>query len=850
MQMSGWLLKIVRWENITFVRMEARRNRHNSPICLVMLWTILIASLVIMCSGSIQKQVLLPGFSAAQMDYIDNNGIFLVSNGSVFGFGFITSSVSDNTFYLLAVVHQATSTTVWSANVNSLVSHSDKFVFDKDGNAYLQSGGSKVWSANISGKGTATSMQLLDSGNLVVLGEDASSPLWQSFSHPTNTLLSGQNFIDGMTLMSQSTNTQNMNYTLQIKSGNMMLYAGFDTPQPYWSAQQDSRVIVNTNGNNIYSANLSSSSWSFYDQSGSLLSQLVIAQQGNPNATLSAVLGSDGLIAFYTLQSGNGNARNPLPITVPADPCDMPARCNPYTICSSGASCQCPSALGSFANCSPGVVSACNSKEDFQLAQLDSGVGYVGTNFSPPVAKTNLMGCKNACMGNCSCIAAFFDQPSGNCFLFDQIGSLQKKGGSSTRFASFIKVSSGNSGKGASDSGSARRNIIIVVIILGTFAIIGVLVYIGFWIYRRKRHPPPSHDDEVGSSEDDGFLQTISGAPMRFTYRELQDATSNFSNKLGQGGFGSVYLGTLPDGSRIAVKKLEGIGQGKKEFRAEVTIIGSIHHIHLVKLRGFCAEGSHRLLAYEYMANGSLDRWIFHTKEDAPLLDWDTRFNIALGTAKGLAYLHQDCDSKIIHCDIKPENVLLDDNFLAKVSDFGLAKLMTREQSHVFTTLRGTRGYLAPEWLTNYAISEKSDVYSYGMVLLEIIGGRKSYNPAEISEKAHFPSFAFKKLGEGDLQDIFDCKLKYNDKDGRVETAIKVALWCIQDDFCQRPSMSKVVQMLEGVCEVAQPPVSSQIGYRLYANAFKSSSEEGTSSGMSDYNSDALLSAVRLSGPR
>nr|ACR15163.1 B-lectin receptor kinase [Oryza sativa Indica Group] len=845
MQMCGWLLKVVRWENLNCVHMEAHGNRRSSPTYLVMLWMISVASLLITCRGSIQKQVLFPGFTAAQMDYIDNDGIFLLSNGSVFGFGFVTSNVSDNTFYILAVVHMATTTTVWSANPNSPVTHSDDFFFDKDGNAFLQSGGgSNVWAANISGKGTATSMQLLDSGNLVVLGKDASSPLWQSFSHPTDTLLSGQNFIEGMTLMSKSNTVQNMTYTLQIKSGNMMLYAGFETPQPYWSAQQDSRIIVNKNGDSIYSANLSSASWSFYDQSGSLLSQLVIAQE-NANATLSAVLGSDGLIAFYMLQGGNGKSK--FSITVPADSCDMPAYCSPYTICSSGTGCQCPSALGSFANCNPGVTSACKSNEEFPLVQLDSGVGYVGTNFFPPAAKTNLTGCKSACTGNCSCVAVFFDQSSGNCFLFNQIGSLQHKGGNTTRFASFIKVSS--RGKGGSDSGSGKHNTIIIVIILGTLAIIGVLIYIGFWIYKRKRHPPPSQDD-AGSSEDDGFLQTISGAPVRFTYRELQDATSNFCNKLGQGGFGSVYLGTLPDGSRIAVKKLEGIGQGKKEFRSEVTIIGSIHHIHLVKLRGFCTEGPHRLLAYEYMANGSLDKWIFHSKEDDHLLDWDTRFNIALGTAKGLAYLHQDCDSKIVHCDIKPENVLLDDNFIAKVSDFGLAKLMTREQSHVFTTLRGTHGYLAPEWLTNYAISEKSDVYSYGMVLLEIIGGRKSYDPSEISEKAHFPSFAFKKLEEGDLQDIFDAKLKYNDKDGRVETAIKVALWCIQDDFYQRPSMSKVVQMLEGVCEVLQPPVSSQIGYRLYANAFKSSSEEGTSSGMSDYNSDALLSAVRLSGPR
>jgi hypothetical protein len=823
---------------------EACCNHHLHRKYAIMLWMLTIANLSTMCSSSTQKQLLLPGFSSSQMEYIDNNGIFLLSNGSTFGFGFVSSSASNSISYLLAVVHLASTSVVWSANVNSPVSHSDNFVFDKDGNAYLQSGGSTLWTANTSTKG-ATSMQLLDSGNLVVLGKDSSSPLWQSFNHPTDTLLSGQTFIDGMTLVSHS-NTQNMTYTLQIKSGDMMLYADLQTAQPYWSALQDNRMIVNKNGNNIYSANLTSRSWSFYDQSGSLLSQLVIAQQGDDgNTTLAAVLGNDGMITFYTLQSGN--AKRTLPITVPQDSCDLPARCEPYSICNSGTGCQCPSALSSYANCNPGIISPCKSKDKFQLAQLENGVGYVGTSFTSPVSKTNLTGCKDACVGNCSCVAVFFEQTSGNCFLFNQIGSLQQKDGGTSGFASFIKVSSGNHGSG--QGGSDKHTIIIVVILVGTLVVIGVLVYIGFCIYRRRRQHPPSQD-EAGSSDDDGFLHTISGAPVRFTYKELQEATNNFSNKLGQGGFGSVYLGTLPDGSRIAVKKLEGIGQGKKEFRSEVTIIGSIHHIHLVKLRGFCAEGTYRLLAYEYMAKGSLDRWIFRNNSDSSLLDWDTRFNIALETAKGLAYLHQDCESKIIHCDIKPENVLLDENFLAKVSDFGLAKLMTREQSHVFTTLRGTRGYLAPEWITNYAISEKSDVYSYGIVLLEIISGRKSFDPVEVSEKAHFPSYAFKKLEEGELHDILDAKLKCNDKDERLEIAIKVSLWCIQDDFYQRPSMSKVVQMLEGVCDVPQPPISSQIGSRLYANAFKSSSEEGTSSGMSDYNSDALLSAVRLSGPR
>ena len=333
--------------------------------------------------------------------------------------------------------------------------------------------------------------------------------------------------------------------------------------------------------------------------------------------------------------------------------------------------------------------------------------------------------------------------------------------------------------------------------------------------------------------------------PVRFSYSDLHKATNNFSIKLGQGGFGSVYLGVLSDGTLLAVKQLEAIGQGMEEFRAEFGLIGSIHHVHLVQLKGFCAEGHYRLLVYEYMGKGSLDRWIFQNNEGIPLLDWNTRFNIAVGIAKGLAYLHEECEVKIVHCDIKPENVLLDDNFAAKVSDFGLAKLMDREQSLVCTQLRGTRGYLAPEWIFEYAISEKSDVYSYGMLLLEIIAGRKNYDPRQSSDKAYLPTYAFKMREEENLKEILDPKLETDEEDERVVTAIKVALWCIQEDMHLRPPMTKVVQMLEGHCVVPQPPTSSKL------DSQSSFSKTSTStSRMMDYYSDGHLSTVQLSGPR
>ena len=559
------------------------------------------------------------------------------------------------------------------------------------------------------------------------------------------------------------------------------------------------------------------------------------------------MLGSDGFISFFNLHATGSSSTT----KIPEDPCGTPEACQPYFVCSGPSGdtkCQCPSALSSGA-CKTGITSPCSQgKDSVDLVDAGTGLNYFALGYVSPSSKTDLSGCEASCLSNCSCMAMFYDNSTRNCFQFDQIGSFQNSKQQSGLVA-FVKMSSNENDVG--DGGGKKGFPYVVIIAVSTVLVIFGLLFASFRYYKKKKKRPESPD---GTSDEDNFLESLTGMPTRFTYNDLRTATNNFAVKLGQGGFGSVYRGTLPDGTQLAVKKLEGIGQGKKEFRAEVGIIGSIHHFHLVRLKGFCAEGSYRLLAYEYMANGSLEKWIFKRNREEPLLDWGTRFNIAVGTAKGLAYLHEDCDAKIVHCDIKPENVLLDDNFLAKVSDFGLAKLMTREQSHVFTTLRGTRGYLAPEWITNYAISEKSDVYSYGMLLLEIIGGRKNFDPEASSEKSYLPSYAFKMLDEGKLRDILDSQLTIEEEYERVYTAIKVALWCIQEDMHLRPSMTKVVQMLEGLSPVPKPPMSSPLGSRLYSSFFKSMtmSGEGTSSASapSDYNSDAYLSAVRLSGPR
>ncbi|XP_059076875.1 G-type lectin S-receptor-like serine/threonine-protein kinase At2g19130 [Cryptomeria japonica] len=268
-------------------------------------------------------------------------------------------------------------------------------------------------------------------------------------------------------------------------------------------------------------------------------------------------------------------------------------------------------------------------------------------------------------------------------------------------------------------------------------------------MWQKSRLPPPV-DTPVDSP--DCFLRM-------FIYTELKIATRNFRSKLGSGGFGSVFKGSLPDGTLMAVNKLEGSRQLDKQFRAEISSLGNIQHANLIRLRGFCAEGSKRLLVYDYMPNGFLNSLLFasNSKRKRKVLDWTTRFQIALGTARGLVHLHEECRDRIIHGDVKPENILLDGNFSPKLADFWLAKLVGRDFSRVLTTTRGTRGYLAPEWISRLPISPKADVYSFGMTLLEIISGRRSVDlDTEDSSKYYFPAWAATQIYQGKTISIVD----------------------------------------------------------------------------------------------
>ncbi|KAI3433118.1 Protein kinase domain-containing protein, partial [Psidium guajava] len=302
-----------------------------------------------------------------------------------------------------------------------------------------------------------------------------------------------------------------------------------------------------------------------------------------------------------------------------------------------------------------------------------------------------------------------------------------------------------------------------------------------------------------GGGPDSGV---ISSSKSFFTYEELMEITNGFSrqNIIGEGGFGCVYKGWLPDGKVVAVKQLKaGSGQGDREFRAEVEIISRVHHRHLVSLVGYSIAENQRLLIYEFVPNQTLEHHL-HGK-GLPALEWTKRVKIALGSAKGLAYLHEDCHPKIIHRDIKSANILLDDAFEAQVADFGLAKLTNDANTHVSTRVMGTFGYLAPEYASSGKLTDRSDVFSFGVVLLELITGRRPVDATQPLGDESLVEWArpllIQALETGDLSEVVDPRLEKCYVEGEMFRMIEAAAACIRHSAAKRPRMVQVVRALD-----------------------------------------------------
>eukprot|EP00262_Sarcandra_glabra_P018653 TRINITY_DN6778_c0_g1_i1.p1 TRINITY_DN6778_c0_g1~~TRINITY_DN6778_c0_g1_i1.p1 ORF type:complete len:675 (+),score=60.83 TRINITY_DN6778_c0_g1_i1:89-2113(+) len=377
-------------------------------------------------------------------------------------------------------------------------------------------------------------------------------------------------------------------------------------------------------------------------------------------------------------------------------------------------------------------------------------------------------------------------------------------------------------GKGGGSGGSKR---LIIALSASASAIALLLVtLVGVFVYRRKLKT---------EQHSESFNDLISDmSPTRYSYSQIKKFTNNFATKIGEGGFGSVYKGMIKESDGevpVAIKLLKESKQNEKQFMNEVATVGRIHHNNLVRMLGYCVHGKKRALVYEFIEKGSLDRYIYVTKKegiedeqrdggDFKILSPKQRHVIALETARGILYLHQGCRSRILHCDIKPHNVLLDSNLSVKVADFGLAKLIDKDHSNISVSASGgTPGYAAPEmWSKSYGpVTEKSDVYSYGMLLLELANGRKNYDSAAVhSSQVYFPEWVFRQVEEGSgswetkgMDNFLEAREGESTESLDIEKKMcLVGLWCIQHIPSNRPSMSEVIQMLEGTIEIKTPP--------------------------------------------
>ncbi|KAI3440986.1 GRAM domain-containing protein [Psidium guajava] len=364
-----------------------------------------------------------------------------------------------------------------------------------------------------------------------------------------------------------------------------------------------------------------------------------------------------------------------------------------------------------------------------------------------------------------------------------------------------------------------KRNIILMVIFtVATYT--GLLLYYGIVLFTavkfilgapcvmmllirkwRRRHLAMDQNVEEFLQANNNFL------PIRYSYSDIKKITDGLKDKLGEGGYGSVFKGRLRSGCEVAVKILKKGKANGQDFISEVATIGRIHHVNVVGLIGFCFEGSKQALVYDFMHNGSLDKHIF-SRGQGTSLDCNEVYKIALGVARGIEYIHRGCDMQILHFDIKPHNILLDRDLNPKISDFGLAKLYPTNHNTVsMTAARGTLGYMAPELVYRNlgSISYKADVYSFGKLLMEMASGRKNLDAeAEYSSQIYFPLWVHDRISEG-----LDIPVEQTSQEDRtlIKKMIMVALWCIQLNPSDRPSMYKVLEMLEGeVDDLRMPP--------------------------------------------
>ncbi|CAM0148629.1 unnamed protein product [Urochloa decumbens] len=806
------------------------------PTCLALV--ILLHSLSPCSSAPAQLR---PGSSLSVEDYARP---FLMSPDATFSCGFLEAGKNAFSFSIW-YTSAANKTAVWTANPGAPVNgRGSRISFRRDGGlALADANGTTVWESKTSGGGLVIS--LLDSGNLVIIADPSSStagghPItWQSFDSPTDTLVPLQPLTKETRLVSGY-------FSLYYDNDNVLrlLYDGPDTSSIYWPNP----------GNTVFEngrTNYNSSRVAVLDDAGAFVSsdnlEARASDLGATGVKRRLTIDPDGNVRIYSLNASTGGWN--VTWAMVAQPCNVHGVCGQNAICEYQPGLRC--------SCLPGyeVVDrqdwrrGCKPMFSFSVANCDQEAAPPEQRFKfVKVAQTDFYGydlgynssvtfehCKKLCLEMCAC-AAFSYRLTGTgvCYpkgtLFNGYTSPNFPGSIYIKLPIDFDTSARPVSARSSEGLSCNPNVPEIVQLQGSpdtfrrprndtkwsylfaFAtVLGVLdivlIVTSWWFLSSKQSIP--------SSLEAGY-RMVTGQFRRFTYRELKDATGNFKEELGRGGSGVVYRGVVDEGKVVAVKKLANVAGGDEEFWAEMAVIGRINHINLVRIWGFCSQGKHKLLVYEYVENESLDRHLFGTGRAA--LPWRERYRIALGTARGLAYLHHECLEWVVHCDVKPENILLTRDFDPKIADFGLAKLSKRgtgaggdgmELSH----MSGTTGYMAPEWALNVPVNAKVDVYSFGIVLLEMVMGcRVSDQTTAGGERLEMPQIAQvlrQVVDTGDVVRLVDGRLQGQFNLRQALETVRISLSCMEERS-SRPTMDAIAQALTACDDEDEHPA-----YRL-----------------------------------
>eukprot|EP00253_Pinus_taeda_P018480 PITA_18480 len=752
--------------------------------------------------GEQGKELVVSSTRLKNPGWTPGNNTYLVSPNGTFCAGFYNVS-SNNYAFAVWYANDPQRTVAWMANRNHLVGYNSSLTL-QNGNLTLSDSDAqgRIWTAPINtsnGTDVGMGLVLLESGNLV-FSTTKNIHVWQSFDSPTFTLLPTQNFSQTSRLVSTKNDSTFASgvyifFASQANGQTPSLYyneIGSDQPDLYWT-------------NTAFSLDLSLS------EDGILISPintniLMASDSRDPVRPLRRLtLDHDGNLRIYSWK-GNSSSSWEVVWEAVQERCQIKGTCGDNAICKTpefndSILCQCPPGflpnITDSRSCQRIVQfpqSLCTSNYqsvDYQFIPVDY-VNFSGAGNQTIMYGVRLDDCMSACLKNCTCLGFSnklegsgycvhhfnrllngYWSPDSQVRTYLKLSAKEKNVSNENTYTGMLSVAENVCDAGFSlpfppnDSDHTTRDLIIICSVFGIELFCGVLA---FWIFLRQYS---KFRDSAGIFNLDILLNISGGGPKRFTYAELKAATNNFSNEVGKGGFGTVYKGVLTDQRQIAVKKLKRVSQGEGQFWAEVTIIGRIHHLNLVRMWGFCTEGEHRLLVYEYIPNGSLDKYLFDKqgKGETVGLDWSSRYRIAVGVTRAIAYLHEECSEWVLHRDIKPENILLDESFCPKVSDFGLAKLIVSGRRNVCFSQSAVEGnqWFFPKKAFDWVVLER--------------------NVEEVVDKS---------ILNGVKNDGLQMEA--------IKRMVKTAFWCIQSRPDERPSMGKVAKMLQGTLEVPQPP--------------------------------------------